>query len=256
MSLTKEVGERIGYTNNGEAIMEYTYYDYFRDIWIPGAGAILIPVATVFFTWWFGASRAEKNKEIQELRDSLNFLSSLLSVNIMKLIGLRRRFLEIITIETKTEGIINQNELELVMSSLIAENYFKNMDIRKYVPCIKYDPNFIFKLTVFMNCMELIHNRIALHNQKMCKAGPIDELVKDIKGSINILRNDARENKEFIEELEDHISKNRELLRTILSFQKKDKRLKLNKLVFSKEQAESLSKQEQEWIDFTEVKHE
>lgn len=232
----------------------HTAYDWWSDIWLPAIGAILVPFAIAFCTWWFGASRAEKNKEIQELRDSLNFLSSLLSVNIMKLIGLRRRFLEIITIETKTEGIINQNELELVMSSLIAENYFKNMDIRKYVPCIKYDPNFIFKLTVFMNCMELIHDRIALHNQKMCKAGPIDELVKDIKGSINILRNDARENKEFIEELEDHISKNRELLRTILSFQKKDKRLKLNKLVFSKEQAESLSKQEQEWIDFTEVK--
>ena len=156
--------------------MSWLTYDWFRDIWIPGAGAILIPVAIAFFTWWFGASRAEKNKEIQELRDSLNFLSSLLSVNIMKLIGLRRRFLEIITIETKTEGIINQNELELVMSSLIAENYFKNMDIRKYVPCIKYDPNFIFKLTVFMNCMELIHDRIALHNQKMCKAGPINSL--------------------------------------------------------------------------------
>lgn len=236
--------------------MSWLTYDWFRDIWIPGAGAILIPVAIAFFTWWFGASRAEKNKEIQELRDSLNFLSSLLSVNIMKLIGLRRRFLEIITIETKTEGIINQNELELVMSSLIAENYFKNMDIRKYVPCIKYDPNFIFKLTVFMNCMELIHDRIALHNQKMCKAGPIDELVNDIKGSINILRNDARENKEFIKELDSHIEKNRELLHTILSFKKKNRDLKLNKLVFPKEQVESLSEQEQKWIDFTEVKHE
>jgi hypothetical protein len=236
--------------------MQYLTYNWFRDIWIPGAGAILIPVVTVFFTWWFGASRAEKNKEIQELRDSLNFLSSLLSVNIMKLIGLRRRFLEIITIETKTEGIINQNELELVMSSLIAENYFKNMDIRKYVPCIKYDPNFIFKLTVFMNCMELIHDRIALHNQKMCKAGPIDELVKDIKGSINILRNDARENKEFIKELDSHIEKNRELLHTILSFSQKVPVLKLNKLSFSEKELHTLTDQEKKWIDFTEVKHE
>ena len=233
--------------------MQYLTYDWFRDIWIPGAGAILIPLAIAFFTWFFGASRLEKNKEIQELTNNLNVLSSLLCANIMKLIGLRQRFLQIISIETKTKGEINQIELELVMSSLIMENYFKAIDLTKYASCIKYDPNFIFKLTVFMNCMELIHDRIALHNQKMCKAGPIDELGKDIKGSINILRNDARENKEFIEELEDHISKNRELLHTILSFKKKNKDLKLNKLVFPKEQVESLSKQEQKWIDFTEV---
>ena len=233
--------------------MQYLTYDWFRDIWIPGAGAILIPLAIAFFTWFFGASRLEKNNEIQELRNNLNVLSSLLCANIMKLIGLRQRFLQIISIETKTKGEINQIELELVMSSLIMENYFKAIDLTKYASCIKYDPNFIFKLTVFMNCMELIHDRIALHNQKMCKAGPIDELGKDIKGSINILRNDARENKEFIEELEDHISKNRELLHTILSFKKKNRDLKLNKLVFPKEQVESLSEQEQKWIDFTEV---
>ena len=233
--------------------MQYLSYNWFRDIWIPSTGAILIPVAIAFFTWWFGASRAEKNKEKQELINNLNVLSSLLCANIMKLIGLRQRFLQIISIETKTKGEINQIELELVMSSLIMENYFKAIDLTKYAPCIKYDPNFIFKLTVFMNCMELIHDRIALHNQKMCKAGPIDELGKDIKGSINILRNDARENKEFIEELEDHISKNRELLHTILSFKKKNRDLKLNKLVFPKEQVESLSEQEQKWIDFTEV---
>lgn len=236
--------------------MSWLTYDWFRDIWIPGAGAVLIPLAIAFFTWWFGASRAEKNKEVQQLSDNLNLLSSILCVNIMKLIGLRQRFLEIIRIETKTKGGITQEELELVVSSLIEKSYFKAIDLAKYSSCVKYDPNFVFRLTVFMNCMELIHERILLHNHKMRTAGSIDELKKDPKGTISIFRNDARENKEFIEELENHISKNRELLHTILSFKKKNKDLKLNKLVFPKEQVEILSKQEQKWIDFTEVKYE
>lgn len=236
--------------------MSWLTYDWFRDIWIPGAGAVLIPLAIAFFTWWFGASRAEKNKEVQQLSDNLNLLSSILCVNIMKLIGLRRRFLEIIRIETKTEGAITQKELELVVSSLIAKSYFKAIDIAKYSSCVKYDSNFVFKLTVFMNRMELMHEKILLHNHKMCTAGSIDELKQAPQETISIFRNDARENKEFIEELEGHISKNRELLHTILSFKKKNKDLKLNKLVFPKEQVEILSKQEQKWIDFTEVKYE
>ena len=50
-----------------DAVVEHTLYDWFRDIWLPAAGAILIPVAIAFFTWWFGASRFEKQKEIQNI---------------------------------------------------------------------------------------------------------------------------------------------------------------------------------------------
>ena len=70
--------------------MKYFTYDWFKDIWLPAAGAILIPVAIAFFTWWFGASRSEKQKELRELRDNLNLLLNLVGINIVSLLSTHR----------------------------------------------------------------------------------------------------------------------------------------------------------------------
>ena len=76
--------------------VEHTLYEWFSDILIPAAGAILIPVAIAFFTWWFGASRSERQKEIQELRDNLNLLLSICLSSIIKVCLYRNEIIVIV----------------------------------------------------------------------------------------------------------------------------------------------------------------
>ena len=59
---------------NVNTIASYFSYDWWRDIWLPAAGAILIPLAIAFFTWFFGASRAERQKDLLKHKSSLNYL--------------------------------------------------------------------------------------------------------------------------------------------------------------------------------------
>lgn len=68
----------------------YPLYEQLRDIWIPAAGAILIPVAIAFFTWFFGASRAEKQKELLRNKAALNYLKSVCGYTVVNLLTLRK----------------------------------------------------------------------------------------------------------------------------------------------------------------------
>ena len=105
-----------------DAVVEHTFYDWFRDIWLPAAGAILIPVTIAFFTGWFGASRSEKQKELKELRNNLNLILSVCLDAISKLTSLRSSLLKISDIENKKiEEITNKDvrEIATLLSSPI-----------------------------------------------------------------------------------------------------------------------------------------
>ena len=53
--------------------------------------------------------------------------------------------------------IIYPNELNMIFSNLIAENYFEIIDITKYASCIAYDKDFVFNLVQLKN---IIRRRI------------------------------------------------------------------------------------------------
>lgn len=132
-------------------IVQHTTYDWWRDIWLPAAGAILIPVAIAFFTWWFGASRAEKQKELKKLRDNLNLLLNLVGVNIVSLLSTSRY-------TTKMSLQINDNTLDTIklekegfFNALFFNDLLKDIDVTKYAQCLSENDNYLKDLITIKN---------------------------------------------------------------------------------------------------------
>lgn len=199
---------------------EHTMYDWSRDIWIPLLGAVLIPALIWFLTWYYGADKAEERKEIRQLKDNLDFLTAIIRENIKKFLALRERTAIVIDIESRKEGFVVQQELEVIFGSLIVADYFEIVDIEKYASCSRYDPQFISNLILLKNIMQMLHRKIEVRNSKMKSAGPIGELTKDIPAAINILRQDCTENEEFYQEINNVILKSKNLILEIQNIEK------------------------------------
>ena len=144
--------------------MKYFTYDWFKDIWLPAAGAILIPVAIAFFTWWFGASRSEKQKELRELRDNLNLLLNLVGINIVALLSTHRR-------TTKMSLQINNDTLDAIklekegfFDVLFFNDLLKEIDITKYSQCLSKDDNYLQNLIKIKNLNYQIDRAIKHRN--------------------------------------------------------------------------------------------
>ena len=119
-------------------------------------GSVGVPLTIWLLTRYYGADKAEERKELKELRNNLNLLLSLLYSNIEKMSILREHLLCVIDIERRN-NIIYPNELNMIFSNLIAENYFEIIDITKYASCIAYDKDFVFNLVQLKN---IIRRRI------------------------------------------------------------------------------------------------
>lgn len=144
--------------------MKYFTYEWFRDIWLPAAGAILIPVAIAFFTWCFGASRSEKQKELRELRDNLNLLLNLVGINIVALLSTYRY-------TTKMSLQINNDTLDAIklekegfFDALFFNDLLKEIDITKYSQCLSKDDNYLQNLIKIKNLNYQIDRAIKHRN--------------------------------------------------------------------------------------------
>lgn len=72
---------------------------WWKDYGIPLFGSIATPMLIWGLTWFYGAGRAEKQKELEKLRDNLNFILSVSVDTISKLISLRNTWINLIGIE-------------------------------------------------------------------------------------------------------------------------------------------------------------
>lgn len=144
--------------------MKYFTYDWFKDIWLPAAGAILIPVAIAFFTWWFGASRSEKQKELKELRDNLNLLLNLVGINIVSLLSTHRYTAKMsLQLNNDTLDAIKL-EKEGFFDALFFNDLLQEIDITKYSQCLSKDDNYLQNLIKIKNLNYQIDRAIKHRN--------------------------------------------------------------------------------------------
>lgn len=184
-----------------DAVVEHTLYDWFRDIWLPAAGAILIPVAIAFFTWWFGASRFEKQKELRELRNNLNLLLSFCLDTISKLTDLRISLLKISDIENKKiEEITNEDvrEIAKVLSSPID---FSIINVADYSPCIAYSENYVLDLLKIISALKIKDFKIDHHNYQIKSISETQDLSSKIIKLKEVIDIEAKELPKFIKEI-------------------------------------------------------
>lgn len=149
----------------------HSIYNWWADIWIPAIGAIVIPVSIVFFTWFFGASRAEKQKELETLRDNLNFLISVSLTSINSLNFLSERIKTIyykekdVLSKNESDNILNDFNIDEVCYGFVFDNIYKNIDLEKYSNCITYNKDFIKNLTLIKSLMNATDVYISERNK-------------------------------------------------------------------------------------------
>ncbi len=141
----------------------YSLYEQLRDIWIPAAGAVLIPVAIAFFTWFFGASRAEKQKELLRNKASLNYLKSVCSYTVVNLLTLRKAVKIRSDICAKFQTADDKERFTL-FSVIVFQDIYSQIDVEKYAEFTTHYPPFSIDLLQVKKSLKDVFETMELIN--------------------------------------------------------------------------------------------
>lgn len=224
----------------------YLTYDWFRDIWLPAAGAILIPVAIAFFTWWFGASRAEKQKEMKELRDNLNLLLSVCLSSIIKVCLYRKEVIEI-NEQEQSKNVNIDDALQKISRLYCISHDFGCIDIAKYSLCIASDDNYVMSLIRVMTTAQLLQDRISHRNTIISKI--FDVTNSEMRGSqlADLIKYDIQNYEGTLSYISLTLLSLRDFITETKDLEKKIKGLKLDTVRYSEEQKQLFAELEQKY---------
>ena len=231
--------------------MSWLTYDWFRDIWIPGAGAILIPVAIAFFTWWFGASRLEKNKELQELRDNLNFLVSVSLGSINGLIFLEKRLQDQLEKERDAISIIKDKNsgksfrFDDVCFGFVYDDVFKTISIEKYAQCIDVLSNFVSDIVLVKSLLNSLDAYILERNHILFSLANSEDMAQKGERNISFLIGDYPAVKGLVNETYRITLLLRNIIANVVKLNNDIKDLKLVPQCYNKEQLDFIKKSEE-----------
>lgn len=205
---------------------------WWKDYGIPLLGSILIPTSV----WYFGSVRAEKQKELRELRNNLNLLLSFCLDTISKLTDLRISLLKISDIENKKiEEITNEDvrEIAKVLSSPID---FSIINVANYSPCIAYSENYVLDLLKIISALKIKDFKIDHHNYQIKSISETQDLPSKIIKLKEVIDIEAKELPKFIKEIGGLIILLRNFIATSKDLENKIKGLKLDNIKFNDEQ--------------------
>jgi len=234
-----------------DAVVEHTLYDWFRDIWLPAAGAIFIPVAIAFFTWWFGASRLEKQKEIQELRENLNFLVSISlgSINGLNFLAKRLQFqlekeqnaLDII----KGENPEKSFRFDDVCFGFVYDDVFKAVSLEKYAQCIDYISHFVSDIVLVKSLLNSLDAYIMERNHILLSLSNCEDPAQKSDRYISFLIGDYLAVKGLLNDVYRITLLLRKLIANVVKLNNDIKKLKLVSQCYNNEQMNFIKESEE-----------
>ena len=213
-----------------DSITEPSLYDWGKDYVIP----FIIPLLVWLLTWFYGAGRAEKQKELEKLRDNLNLLLNLVGINIVALLS-NKRFV------VKMEKQLEQDKLDLFFNDLLQQ-----IDITNYTQCLRVDEQYLNNLITLKNINFQINQTISNRNNVLAdiancenmniKQSRIESFIYDNKSNIKMLSN----------KMNLGIKASMELIEETENLEKKISNLKLIKVDFDNNEFYKKAKEEYE----------
>ena len=216
---------------------------WWKDYGIPLLGAIAIPMLVWLLTWFYGAGRAEKQKELEKLRDNLNFILSVSLDTISKLISLRNTWINLIEIEKTYKDTLWNMDISTITKddwNIIAQTYMVPMgldmvNVTNYSSCIAVSENYVLHLIKLISAYKIVLFKIDGRNLDLRRISTCENLYqKNIltKERIDI---DLRESEMFIQTLEFEITCLRDFIRETKELENKYKGLKLDTIKYSED---------------------
>lgn len=162
---------------------EHSLYDWGKDYGIPLLGAIGVPMLVWLLTWFYGAGRAEKQKELEKLRDNLNFLVSVSLASLNTLIFLRNKIKEVLEKEAVAKQVIRNNLPSLdaysfddICYGFLFDNVFDVVDETKYAPCIEHNKDFVIDIVRVKSLLSAAEQYITHRNNTIASIANCESL--------------------------------------------------------------------------------
>ena len=214
----------------------------------------MIPVAIAFFTWWFGASRAEKQKEQQELQKNLDFLVSvcLASINGLKFLHgklhvvEKKEFEAVKTITNK--GNVDSDE---VCYGFLFDDVFKTINVEKYASCISYNPNFIVDMVRVKSLLRSTEYYVNQRNDIIKSISECENMTIKLQRLLSFIPNDHEQIESFIADVCRITILIRNLIGDVVKLNQEISDLKLTPQLFTDEQMIFIKKAENEYTEYT-----
>jgi len=163
-------------------MVEHSLYDWGKDYGIPLLGAIAVPMLVWWLTWFYGAGRAEKQKELEKLRDNLNFLVSVSLASLNTLIFLGNKIKEVLEKEASAKHVICNNLPSLDASfddicyGFLFDNVFDVVDETKYAPCIEHNKDFVVDIVRVKSLLNAAEQYITHRNNTIASIANCENL--------------------------------------------------------------------------------
>lgn len=164
--------------------VQKTTFEWWSEIWLPAIGVIAIPLLIWGLTWFFGAGRAERKKQEQELQNSLNFLSSVCLSTLVDLLGLKKSveeqqkaisdvlaYILLNNTEKMLEKEASQEQFadfwkkaKLIFQSMVFLDTFSEIIPEKYSSIINYQDSFVIYLIRVQKSCRLLSVKLENRN--------------------------------------------------------------------------------------------
>lgn len=208
-----------------------TAYDWWKDIIIPLIGAIAIPLLIWWLSWLFGASRAEKQKELRELRDNLNLLLSISVSTVHSLCMYRNNLIRNCEIAKKgieSLTVADKRNLLIIYDPI---DEFDGIDVSNYASCLKFDDNYLHNLLEIKKSLKLINSRTHIRNDDVKRMGKCIT-VSELNRFLDIfVRGEVENTDEYTSQIEKTVLGIDHLITVTEQIEQKDKDLHLITIV-------------------------
>jgi hypothetical protein len=210
----------------------HSIWEWCKDILIPAIGAVFIPI----LIWYFGAVRAEQQKELHQLRDKLNLLLSLCWDGICKLMLLRTALGYLNEIQRRKLDEINEEDLRKIMQVYFSPIDFSSINVADYSPCIKYNANYVIELVQILSAIKIKDFKIEHHNFQIKSIAESSDLSQKRLKLNELITIERSEFPQFREDIGGIILLIRDFIMQTKILEKKIKGLKLENVKYSAEQ--------------------
>ena len=205
---------------------------WWKEYGISLLGSILIPTSV----WYFGSVRAERQKELRELRNNLNLLLSVCLDAISKLIYLRQQIVEVLDVENKQIEEFRGEDLYKISSVLSSPVDFSLINVSNYSPCIAYSENYVLDLLKIIAALKIKDFRIEHHNLQIKSIAETSDVLQKITKLKEVISIEKKEFSEFVKQIEGLIILLRNFIDITRDLENKIKGLKLDTIKYNEEQ--------------------
>lgn len=216
---------------------------WWKDYGIPLIGTVGVPLVVWILTRYYGADKAEERKEIRQLKDNLDFLTSVSLISLNSLDFLKKRLNEIHTKITNINRELKDNRVQLEQVNLdeicygfVFDNVFNSIELPKYARCIECNPIFMENIILVKSLLSATKNYIDERNQIISSLASCENDTARLNRYQGFIKSEQENMDKFIFDVHRMVILLVMIIEAIQEFPQKIKKLRLINVKFTESQ--------------------